>query len=105
MRARAERALADDTRRGRKLRADLRGRCGVSPHAAGVPIRVVGAGRSDEPPAVTGEPPHSTFKNGDRCHSPGGAVQAGFRVKYHPDSRVVTVGARWLCEFLARPKA
>lgn len=53
----------------------------------------------DAAPALSGEGPYSTFKGSKgRCHSPGAAIRAGYKVEYHKSSYIVAVGCGWLEE-------
>ncbi len=81
-----------------ELRRRVRGAVGCT--ANSVPILLVGGTRSDEAPAMTGDPPETTFKNGGACQYPGAARRAGYKVKYHPDTREITVGVAWLAKSL-----
>jgi len=50
-------------------------------------------------PIVTGTPSRCEFPDGTPCINPAAAFRAGVQVIYTPESRRITVGAKWVLRY------
>jgi len=88
----AELLLGGTSARSRRARV----RCHQIRDTTCPPAVPVSVAPGDAGPTMSGEPPRSEFKNGGVCQYPGAARRAGYKIRYIPDTRVVTVGARFV---------
>lgn len=80
------------TKSGGKARTAIRAAVQLGTNTS-VPVTVVDG---DQPPAVSGEASHHTFKNGSRVRNAGAAIRAGYKVVYHASTLAIVVGSQWV---------
>ena len=82
---------------GSKVRTAIRQYCKVGgDHHVPIMLATSDDARYD-PPSMTGTAGYYTFNKSDTIvKAPGAARKAGHKIKYHRDSRVITVGYEWV---------